>query len=70
MFSFFTKKKNEQSEVRDEQKKRSIDDFEADGTTIVLDPERMGKIEGGKGKNKPLSDLPDIKFTFGGTIPQ
>jgi hypothetical protein len=69
MFSIFSKKKNEQAEVRDEGKKRSIENFEADGTT-VLDQELMGKIEGGKGKSKPLPELPDIKFTFGGTIPQ
>jgi hypothetical protein len=70
MFSIFSKKKNDQAEVREESKKRSLEDFEVSDGTTVLDPKDMGKIEGGKGKSKPLPELPDIKFTFGGTIPQ
>jgi|JI102314A1RNA_FD_contig_121_139379_length_1519_multi_4_in_0_out_0_1 hypothetical protein len=70
MFSIFNKKKNEQSDERDDVKKqRSLDDFESNGTE-VLSWDDMGKIEGGKSKNKPLNDLPGLQFTFGGTIPQ
>ena len=38
--------------------------------TEVLSWDEMGKIEGGKSKNKSLSELPGLQFTFGGTIPQ
>ncbi len=69
MFSIFNKKKNDQAEEREDAKKRSLDEFESNGTE-VLSWDEMGKIEGGKSKNKSLSELPGLQFTFGGTIPQ
>lgn len=70
MFSIFNKKKNELAEEKQEPKKRSLDFFEADDESTVLEWGDMGKIEGGKSAVRPLRDVSSLQFTFSGTIPQ
>jgi hypothetical protein len=63
----FGKKKDETNVGGEDKKKRSLHDIEADVT--VLGKSEMNRVEGGKETKKPLTDLPDLRDSLGGTIP-